>query len=68
MIISKGIISIYHGKVNVNKNLAIKNLGLGNCWKKVMPQVLSGGNYFVNLQRSVRKGDMEIMQRYSVFG
>jgi len=31
-----------------------------------MPQVLSGGNYFVNLQRSVRKGDMEIME--SVLG
>jgi len=27
-----------------------------------MPQVLSGGNYFVNLQRGVRKGDMEIIQ------
>jgi len=27
-----------------------------------MPQVLSGGNYFVNLQRSVRKGDMEIIE------
>jgi len=33
-----------------------------------MPQVLSGENYFVNLQRSVRKGDMEIIQRYSVSG
>jgi len=29
--------------------------------QSVMPQV-SGGNYFVNLQRSVRKGDMEIIQ------
>jgi len=29
---------------------------------------LSDENYFVNVQRSVRKGDMEIIQRYSVFG